>query len=88
MTKQNQIKINAHEFARYKKLGAEKGAIEREQKNIMAKWEAEGLLPEKTAANIGQPFVIVNGNGDEIGKVTIYHCEARMMPEFTARRIS
>jgi hypothetical protein len=82
----NQIKISADEFARYKKLGAEKSAIEREQKNIVAGWE--GLLPDKVETNVGVPFVIVNGNGDEIGKVTVYACEAKTIPAFVARRIS
>lgn len=84
----NQIKVGADEFARYKKLGAEKGAIEREQKNIMAAWETAGLLPAKTEANVGVPFVVVNGNGDEIGKVTVYAAAEKTIPAFIARRIS
>jgi hypothetical protein len=89
MTNQdNKIQVSADEFARYKKLGAEKGAIEREQKAIVVKWEAAGIFPEKTADNVGKPFVVVNGNGDEIGKLTIYACEEKVVAGFIARRIS
>lgn len=82
------IKLPADEFARYKKLGAEKGAIEREQKNIMAAWEQAGLLPEKELKNCDVQYVIVNGNNDEIGKITVYHCDEKTIKEFIARRVS
>lgn len=82
------IKLPADEFARYKKLAAEKAAIDREQKNIVAAWEKAGLLPNKTAENVGVQFVIVNGNNDEIGKVTVYSAEEKVVAAFVARRIS
>lgn len=82
------IKLDADSFARYKKLGAEKSALDREQKNILAKWETDGLLPEKNESNVNLPFVIVNGNNDEIGKITIYKCEEKTVAAFIARRVS
>ena len=82
------IKLDADSFARYKKLGAEKAALDREQKNIMANWEKASLLPEKNESNLDLPFVVVNGNGDEIGKITIYKCEEKTVAAFIARRVS
>ena len=87
-TTKTKIQVSADDFARYKKLGSEKGAIEREQKKIVEGWEKANLLPEKTLSNVGREFVLVNGNGDEIGKLTVYACDEKIIPVFVARRIS
>lgn len=67
---------------------AEKSAIERQTKQITEAWEKAGLLPDKTQDNVGKEYVITNGNGDEMGKVTVYACAEKVVPAFIARRIS
>ena len=87
-TTKTRIQVSADDFARYKKLGSEKGAIEREQKAIMEQWEKAGLLPDKTMGNVGKEYVLVNGNNDEIGKITVYYAPEKTVGAFIARRIS
>lgn len=87
-TTKTRIQVSADDFARYKKLGSEKGSIDREQKKIVEQWEKAGLLPDKEAGNVGKEYVLVNGNNDEIGRITVYACDAKTVPAFIARRIS
>jgi len=66
------------------KLKAEKASIERELKEIDASMD----FPK--AKDIAQPFqaVIVNGNGDNVGKFTVYFSPEKTIREFWAARIS
>lgn len=66
---------------------AEKAAIERTRKKILARWQKSGLLPEANQANMGE-YVIANGNGDEIGKVTVYHKDGFAIPAHYEMRVS
>jgi hypothetical protein len=82
------VEIAAEEFDAYKKTKAEIASREREIKKIVEKWEAAGL-PVADAANAGE-YVIVNGNKQEIGKVTISYRNPETTPRagFWTRRIS
>ncbi len=66
---------------------AEKAAIERQRKAILEDWEDSGFLPVKSAATVGE-YVIVNGNNDEMGKVTVYHKDGFTVPAHYETRVS
>jgi hypothetical protein len=78
------ITISAETFAKYKKIAAEKAALEKAIKALQADMPE---LPESKAENAGT-WVIVNGNGDEQGKVTIFPRDEFVMPSCVIRKIS
>lgn len=72
----NTITVAAEEFAKYKKLKAEEAACKKQADAIKKGWG----LPEAAEIAEAREYVIVNGNGDEQGKYTIY-----FVKEFTRK---
>lgn len=77
------VTVEAELFARYKKLAAEKSALEKEVKNVLSQMN----LPEASPETLGA-YIIENGNHDEIGKVSIFHRDSFVMPECNIRKVS
>jgi hypothetical protein len=77
------ITVTSELFAKFKKIQAEKGALEKEIKKL----QADMNLPEATAENAGT-WIIANGNGDEQGKATIFARAEFVMPACVIRKVS
>lgn len=78
-----QITVKQSQWMEYKKLTAEKNALDKSIKQLV---EDMGI---PTAEKLGTgEFEIVNGNKDIIGKVTVFEREAFKMPACTIRKIS
>lgn len=77
------VEVGAELFARFKKLNAEKLALEKAVKAL----QAEMNLPEAAEGNVGT-WIIANGNGDEMGKVSISARAEFTMPACIVRRVS
>lgn len=81
------IILPANQFAEYQRLSSEIAANERARKAIKEQWEKAGLFPIASKASEGQ-YVIVNGNGDEQGKATVYHFSGAVIPASYRLKIS
>lgn len=87
--KTRQVEIPANQFDEYKKLKAEIASRERETKKFVELWEQINGLPFACSDAEGE-YVIVNGNRQEIGKVTVSWRapEVKLRAGFWTRRIS
>jgi hypothetical protein len=83
------VTIASESFDEYKKLKAEIASRQREVEQIVEQWETANNLPVASATTAGE-YVIVNGNAQEIGKVTVSWREPEKKPRagFWTRRIS
>lgn len=78
------LKVASEDWKRFLKLKAEKSAIERELKKLEESFDfpkAEEVAEEKQ-------LVIFNGNGDEVGKLSVYWYGGATIPPAWRRRIS
>lgn len=81
------ISITAAEFATFNKLKAEIASLERRKKEIIKKWENENGLPVACKATEGE-YILVDGNGNEVGKATISYSAGYEVKPFFKRTIS
>lgn len=81
------IVLPAEEYKEFNKLKAEIAAAQRAKEKLVEKWETVNGLP-KAAADTQGEYVIVNGNGDEIGKVTVAYRKGYMVKDGYRRDIS
>lgn len=80
----NTFKVEAQAWARYLKLKAERAALDREVKAL----EASFGFPSADQVAEDATYVIVNGNADEVGKLSFYHYSGAVIPPGWRRRIS
>lgn len=78
------ITIPADKWAQYLKIKAERTALEKREKELLISFN----IPEASGKNVGQTFILTNGNGDEIGKVSYFSFPGATIPPGTRRRIS
>ena len=77
------IKIPKKLFAKYQALQAEKNSIQKSIDAVKLSMD----LPKNMQRNVGQ-HIIVDNDGDEIGKVTIFKKDSFVMPACIVSRIS
>ena len=87
-TKQNEetkgtITIPAEDWKHYKALTSERNALNNKVKEL----EATFPLPESIKANVGK-WIVVDGNGDVQGKLTIFPVDAFIVDEHCKKRLS
>lgn len=78
------ITIPADKWTQYLKIKAERAALEKREKELLTSFN----IPEASPENIGQTFILTNGNGDEIGKVSYFNFPGATIPCGVRRRIS
>lgn len=78
------ISIPADKWTQYLKLKSERIALEKREKELIFSFN----IPEPSAENTGQTFILTNGNGDEIGKVSYFDFPGANIPAGIRRRIS
>lgn len=76
--------VKADDWARFKKLGAEIAALQRSRDAIKASFG----LPDAKVLQQECKVVLVNGNGDEVGKATYSHVAEKVVAAYWQCRIS
>jgi len=87
-----QIKVNSDQWSQYLKAKAQRSALEKQIKSLEADFkipDASQLASEFSAVQ-GEtlPIEIVNGNGQTIGKLTVFWFPGSETPPAWRKRIS
>jgi hypothetical protein len=79
-----QVMVEADQWTKYLKLKAERASVEREIKGI----EETFHFPSAEEVGRDAQMVIVNGNGDAVGKLSVYWYTGATIPAAWRRRVS
>lgn len=81
------ITVKAADYTAFLRARAEENAAKKTKDAILAKWETESGLPLANASTAGE-YIIVDGNGNELGKVSIAGRDSYVVKAGFVRKVS
>ena len=88
----NTVKVEASNWNKFKKLVSEKSAIEKAIKELQNSFNLPSAneIAESQGLNHGDKanVIILNGNGDEVGKMSIFYYPGATIPANWRARIN